>query len=200
MYYVLSLAWPLELIRPPAPPPSLSQTLSLVLSSYREHKPADALVPAWGKATPLDITITDPTNKTTWIEAATRGYSWQQLYDTRSSGHTREHSRRQGTKVFPSRRDPWSRICRGYGGGDKEMADVNRRDGGRPTRTRSTPEQTGARAGAFAVRKQIFIVLATNSLDGTCEDVSRYHSSLDWDLPEGLRTDTASYCLACSLY
>ena len=74
------------------------------LSSYGEHKPADVLVPASAtgtdKATALDITITDPTNKTALDRGSDR-------IGTQSSwGHTRKHSRRQGTKVSPSRRAP----------------------------------------------------------------------------------------------
>ena len=84
--------------------------LDVQLTSYGEHKPADMLVPASAtgtdKATALDITITDPTNKTTLdrgsdrkplVAAAGRHTVW---------GHTRKHSRRQGTKVSRSRRDP----------------------------------------------------------------------------------------------
>ena len=79
-------------------------------SPYGEHKAADVLVPASAtgtdKATALDITITDPTNKTA-LEGVTGSLLWQQLFGTRSSwGHTSKHSRRQGTKVSPSRRDP----------------------------------------------------------------------------------------------
>ena len=46
------------------------------------------------------------------------------------------------------------------------------------------------------VSKNVLIVLATNSLDGTCEDASRFYSSVDWDLPKGLRAETDAYCLA----
>ena len=56
------------------------------------------------------------------------------------------------------------------------MVEVNCRDGGRPTHTRSTPEQTGARARSHVVSKQVLIVLATNLLNGTCQDASRIHS------------------------
>ena len=74
------------------------------------------------------------------------------------------------------------------------MAEVNRGDGGRPTHTRGAPEQTGARAGAHIVSKQVFIILATNDLDATCKDASIIHSSVDWDLPTGLMAHTATYC------
>ena len=84
----------------------------------------------------------------------------------------------------------------GHGGGDREMVEVNCRDGGRPTHTRGTPKQTEARARAHVVSKQVFIVLATNFLNGTCQDRRRIHSSVDRDLPEGLRADTASLCHA----
>ena len=63
------------------------------------------------------------------------------------------------------------------------MVEVNCRDGGRPTHTRGTPEQTGARARAHMV-------------NGTCQDASRMHSSVVRDLKEGLRAKTASHCLA----
>ena len=53
-------------------------------------------------------------------------------------------------------------------GDDTEMVEVNCRDGGRPTYTRSTPEQTGARARAHVVSKQVLIVLATHVLNVTC--------------------------------
>ena len=65
------------------------------------------------------------------------------------------------------------------------MLEVICRDGGRPTHTRSTPEQTGARARAHVVSKQVLIVLATNFL----QDASRIYSSVDRDLPEGLRAN-----------
>ena len=76
------------------------------------------------------------------------------------------------------------------------MAEVNCRDGGRPPHTRGTPEQTEAKAGAHVVSKQVLDALATNSLNGTYEDASRIHSSVDRDLPEGLRAKTAAYCYA----
>ena len=53
-------------------------------------------------------------------------------------------------------------LNRGHGGGNTEMVEDNCRDGGRPTHIRGTPEQTGARARAHVVSKQILIVLATN--------------------------------------
>ena len=56
-----------------------------------------------------------------------------------------------------------------------------------------TPE---AKTRAHTVIIQVLIVLATNSLDGTCEDASRIHSLVDWDLPQGLRAETAAYCHA----
>ena len=52
------------------------------------------------------------------------------------------------------------------------MAEVKLTDGGRPTHTGGTPEQTGARTGAHVVSKQVDVVLATNSLDGTYEDAA----------------------------
>ena len=76
------------------------------------------------------------------------------------------------------------------------MVEANCRDGGRPTHTRGTLEQTGARARAHVVIKQFLIVLATNFLNITSQDVSRIHSSVDRDLLEGLRPKTASYCQA----
>ena len=76
------------------------------------------------------------------------------------------------------------------------MVEVNCRGGGRPTHTRGTPEQTGARARAHVVSKQALIVLATNFLNVTCQDTSRLHSSVDRDLSEGLRANTASHCHA----
>ena len=45
----------------------------------------------------------------------------------------------------------------------------------------------GARARAHVVSKQVLIGLATNFLNGTCQDASRICSSMDSDLPEGLR-------------
>ena len=74
----------------------------------------------------------------------------------------------------------------------KLKPEVNRRDGRRPTHTRGTPEQSGARAGVHVVYKQIPIALACNLLDGTCQDASRIHGSVNRDLPEGLRAETAS--------
>ena len=74
------------------------------------------------------------------------------------------------------------------------MMEVNCTDGGRQTHTRGTPEQTGARARAHAVSKQVFTVLATNLLNVTCQDAIKTHSSVDRDLPEGLRANTASDC------
>ena len=76
------------------------------------------------------------------------------------------------------------------------MVEVNCRDGGRPTHTRGTPEQTGASARAHVVSKQLLIVLATKFLNVTCQGASRTHSSVDRDLPEGPRANTASHCLA----
>ena len=73
------------------------------------------------------------------------------------------------------------------------MVEVNCRDGGRPTHTRSTPEQTGARARAHVVSKQALIVLATNVFNVTCQDASRIHSTVDNNLVEGLRSKTASH-------
>ena len=70
------------------------------------------------------------------------------------------------------------------------MVEVSCRDGGRPTHTSGTPEQTGAWARAHVVSKQVFIVLATNDL--TFQDASRIHSSVDGNLPQGLRAKTAS--------
>ena len=74
------------------------------------------------------------------------------------------------------------------------MMEVNYRDGGRPTHTRSTPKQTGAIARAHVVSKQILIALATNFFNVACRDASRIHSSVDNNLPEGLRAKTASPC------
>ena len=74
------------------------------------------------------------------------------------------------------------------------MVEVNCRDGGRITHTRSTPEQTRARARAHVVSKQVLIALATNFVNVTCQDASRIHSSVDRNLPEGLRANTASHC------
>ena len=58
------------------------------------------------------------------------------------------------------------------------MVEVNCRDGGRPAHTRYTPEQTGTRARAHVVSKQVLIVLATNLFNATCQDASRIHSSV----------------------
>ena len=77
------------------------------------------------------------------------------------------------------------------------MVVVNSRDGGRLMHTRGTPEQTGARARAHVVSKQVLIVLATDFLNGTCKDASRIHSSVDRKFPEDLRAETAAYCRAC---
>ena len=79
-------------------------------------------------------------------------------------------------------------------GGDTEVVEVNCRHGGRPTHTRSTLEQTGARAGAHVVSKEVLIVLATNFDKVTCQNVGRIHSSVDRNLPEGLRANTVSHC------
>ena len=64
------------------------------------------------------------------------------------------------------------------------MVQVNCRDGGR--HTRGTPEQTGARATTHVVGKQVLIVLATNCVNGTYQDASRIHGSVDRDLPDSL--------------
>ena len=69
--------------------------------------------------------------------------------------------------------------------------EVNCRDGGRPAHTGSTPEQTGARARAHMVSKQVF--MATNVFNATSQDASRIHSSVDRNLPEDLRANTASH-------
>ena len=74
------------------------------------------------------------------------------------------------------------------------MVEVSCRDGGGLTHTRSTPEQMGARARAHVVSKQVLIVLATTKFNVTRQDASRIHSSVDRDLPEGLRANTASHC------
>ena len=74
------------------------------------------------------------------------------------------------------------------------MVGVTCRDGGRSTHTRSTPEQTGARARAHVVNKQVLIVLATNFVNVTCQDSSRIDSPVDRNLPEGLRANKASHC------
>ena len=71
------------------------------------------------------------------------------------------------------------------------MVEVDCRDGGRATHTRSTPERTGARTTAHVVSKQLLIVLAKHFLNVTCQDASRIHSSVDRNLPEGLRDKTA---------
>ena len=63
-----------------------------------------------------------------------------------------------------------------------------------PAHTRSTPQQTRARARAHVVSKQVLIVLATNVFNVTCQDASIIHSSVDRDLSEGLRANTASHC------
>ena len=76
------------------------------------------------------------------------------------------------------------------------MVQVDCRDGDRPTHARGTPEQTGARARAYMVSEQVFSMLGADCLNGTCQDASRIHSSVDTDLPEGLRAKTASPCLA----
>ena len=65
--------------------------------------------------------------------------------------------------------------------------------------TRGTLQQTGARANACVVSNQVLIVLATNFLNGTCQDGSRIHSSVDMDLPEGIRAKTLSHCVAHKL-
>ena len=64
------------------------------------------------------------------------------------------------------------------------------------THTRGTPQQTGARARTHMVSKTLLIVLATNFLNVTCQDACRIRSSVDRDLPEGLRAKTATHCLA----
>ena len=53
------------------------------------------------------------------------------------------------------------------------MVEVNCRDGAR----------------AHVVSKQVLIVLATNFFNVTCQDVSRIHSSVDRNFPEGLRAN-----------
>ena len=60
----------------------------------------------------------------------------------------------------------------------------------------NTPEQMRARARAHMISKQVVIELATNVLNITYQDAIRIHSSVDMDLPEGLRANTASQCLA----
>ena len=75
------------------------------------------------------------------------------------------------------------------------MVEDNFRDGGRPAHTRSTPDQTGARAMVHVVSKHVLIVLSTNKrFNVTCQDASRIHSSVDRNLPESLRANTASHC------
>ena len=85
------------------------------------------------------------------------------------------------------------------------MVEVNCRDGGRPTHNKGALEQTGAWARGHVESKQVLIVLATNFLNGTCQDASRIHSSVDRDLPEGLRAKAASHRIApmklmCSIF
>ena len=100
-----------------------------------------------------------------------------------------------GDQGFPFTKGPLVFETTGaMGGRDTEVVDVNCRDGGRPAHTRSTPEQSGARARAHVVSKQVLIVLATNVFNVTCQDASRIHSSVDRDLTEGLRANTASQC------
>ena len=74
------------------------------------------------------------------------------------------------------------------------MVNVKCTGGGRPTHTRGTPKQTGARVRAHVVSKQVLIVPATNFLNVTCQD-SKIHCSVDMDLSEGPRAKTASHCL-----
>ena len=63
---------------------------------------------------------------------------------------------------------------------------------GRPTHTKVTPEQTGARARALVVS----VVLTTKVLTITCQDASSIHSSVDRYLLEGLRAKADSHCFA----
>ena len=74
--------------------------------------------------------------------------------------------------------------------------EVDCRNAGRPTHTRGTPEQMGARARAKNVSKQVLVVLATNFLNATHQDANRIRGLVDNDLREGLRAKTASHCLA----
>ena len=67
------------------------------------------------------------------------------------------------------------------------MVEDNCRDGGRPTHARGTPEQTGVRARAHMVNKQLLIVLATEFLNVVRWDASIIHSAVDRELPQGLR-------------
>ena len=55
-------------------------------------------------------------------------------------------------------------------------------------------ETSGARARPHVVSEKDLIVLATNVLNVTRQDVSSIYSSVDMDLPEGLR---ASLTLPC---
>ena len=48
----------------------------------------------------------------------------------------------------------------------------------------------------YKVSKQGVIVLATNVLNVICPDASRIHSSVDRDLPQGVRANTVSHCHA----
>ena len=99
-----------------------------------------------------------------------------------------------GEQGLPFMKGPLVFVNRGHVGGVAEMVEVDCRDGGRPTHVSGAPEQTGARAGAHVVSKQVLTVLATNFLNVTRQDRNRTHGSVDRDLPAGLRANSASRC------
>ena len=63
-------------------------------------------------------------------------------------------------------------------GGDTETVEVNGRDGGRPTHTRSTPEQTGATARAHMARGKaaLYCVAPLKLMFGSLAVILKVHS------------------------
>ena len=49
---------------------------------------------------------------------------------------------------------------------------------------------------AATLSLHLHLSLSLSLSNGTCQDVSRIHTSVDRDFPEGLRAKTASHCLA----
>ena len=166
--------------------------------SYGERKPADMLVAAaatgTAKATALDITITDPTNKT----ASDRGRDRKPLVaaavrHTVKLGTHKKALEEAGDQGLPFTRRPLVFETTGAMGEETQKwwrsiveTKVDQRiPGASQSRQEQGLEHTWS-ANKFS--------LGTNFLSVTCQDASKIHSALDRNLPEGLRANKATHC------
>ena len=172
------------------------------LTSYGEHKPADVLVPSSAtgsdKATALDITVTDPTNKT----VSDRGSDRKPLvaaaiWHTVKLGKRRRALEEAGDQGLPSTKGPLVVETIGPLGRRHRKGRSQLSNGGGPTHTRSTPEQAGAKSWCISIsipgadgskelehrwsanKFSLYCVLATKFFNVTCQDASRIRSSVD---------------------